>query len=233
MGTLVLLSGGMDSAVAAAWAKRTLPPPYHALSVDYGSVHNERELSCARKIAGLLGMEWHQARVVLPEGMASGLLKGHEWSQRLAQGEQARERGLPVSFVPARNAILLSLAAGLAYSLALQHVVGGMHPGDNFGYPDCRQQFLQSMERSLQLALDEYPLQFHFPYHSLLQGESDAVEAKATVIRLAMQLDVLPLLRHTHTCYQGQYPPCGQCAACQLRAKAFERVGIEDPLLTG
>ena len=123
---------------------------------------------------------------------------------------------LPNTFVPGRNLIFLTFAAALAWQQQLDHLVVGVAQTDYSGYPDCRDHTLQALEQALCLGMDRQIL-LHTPLMHL---------SKADTVRLAMQLGALPALAHSHTCYHGSVPPCGECAACQLRAKGFAEAGV-------
>jgi 7-cyano-7-deazaguanine synthase len=101
------------------------------------------------------------------------------------------------------------------------NLVIGVSQVDYSGYPDCRGEFIKSMEKSLSLGM-EYPVKIHTPLISL--------DKKGTVL-LAKKLGALDMMKHTHTCYEGKNPPCGKCPACLLREKGFKEAGIRDPLL--
>ncbi|MBF0448244.1 MAG: 7-cyano-7-deazaguanine synthase, partial [Magnetococcales bacterium] len=130
---------------------------------------------------------------------------------------------LPNTFVAGRNLIFLTFAAALAYGKGIHHLVTGVAETDYSGYPDCRQQTLEALEKTLNLGL-EYPLSLHAPL---------MYKSKMETVVLARTLGALPALAFSHTCYNGQSPPCGTCPACQLRQKGFDQAGIPDPLLSG
>jgi len=234
MGTVVLLSGGVDSAACAVFAQRFLTAPVVALYVQYGSAHEEAEMSASQSLATQLGMEWYTASFQYPQLVYSPLLmRGEEGQAVIQQGD--------LCFVPGRNVLLLTLAAAVAYSNGWDTVVFGAHLADNRGYPDCRPQFTKAMQQTLQLALDcqiriEAPLLFHERTLNLLQAhgfETEWIErmlcenAPADAVGKSLSfalLDVLgyaPLIDQTHSCYAGVEGGCGRCATCQLRAQAF------------
>jgi len=221
---LVVLSGGQDSTTCLYWALRRFGTGnVAAVTFDYGQRHRI-ELACAARVA-------EQARVphtVLPIDTFAALGGSALTDLDIAvqSGVDARTQ-LPNTFVPGRNLIFLTFAAALAYRPALayrraiHHVVTGVAQTDYSGYPDCRQATLQALERALQLGMD-YDLTLHTPL---------MFKSKAETVLMARDLGALPALADTHTCYQGQQPPCGECPACVLRAKGFAEAGIADPLV--
>ena len=215
---LVVLSGGQDSTTCLYWALHRFGTGHvAAVTFDYGQRHRI-ELACAARVA-------EQARVphtVLPIDTFAALGGSALTDLDIAvqSGVDARTQ-LPNTFVPGRNLIFLTFAAALAYRQAIHHVVTGVAQTDYSGYPDCRQATLQALERALQLGMD-YDLTLHTPL---------MFKSKAETVLMARDLGALPALADTHTCYQGQQPPCGKCPACVLRAKGFAEAGIADPLV--
>lgn len=131
------------------------------------------------------------------------------------------ESGLPNTFVPGRNLIFLTLAAAWAWPRNIGNIVTGVAQTDYSGYPDCREETIASLERTLALGM-ESDVQMHAPLMHLTKKET---------VELAQSLGALDSMRLTHTCYNGERPPCGKCQACILRARGFAEAGIEDPLL--
>ena len=129
--------------------------------------------------------------------------------------------GLPNTFVPGRNLIFLTYAAAYAYQRDIRHLVTGVAQTDYSGYPDCREATIQALQTALRLGMES-----EFSIHTPLMHRS-----KKETVELARDLDALPAMAFTHTCYNGQRPPCGTCPACILRAKGFAEAGIADPLL--
>jgi 7-cyano-7-deazaguanine synthase len=128
---------------------------------------------------------------------------------------------LPNTFVPGRNLIFLTYAAALAYQRGIKHLVTGVAQTDYSGYPDCREETMTSLENTINLGM-ETEIQIHTPLMHL---------SKADTVRLARDVGALEAMADTHTCYNGQRPPCGECPACALRAMGFEEAGIPDPLV--
>jgi 7-cyano-7-deazaguanine synthase len=234
MGTVVLLSGGVDSAACAVFAQRFLTAPVVALYVQYGSAHEEREMSASQSLATQLGLTWHTGSVQYPQLVHSPLLmRGEDGQAVIRQGD--------LCFVPGRNVLLLTLAAAVAYSNGWDTVVFGAHLADYRGYPDCRPRFTEAMQHTLQLALDspiriEAPLLFRERTLNVLRAhgfETEWIErmlcenAPADAVGKSLSfalLDVLGyahLIEQTHSCYAGVDGGCGQCATCHLREQAF------------
>lgn len=221
-----LLSGGMDSAVTLAEAV-SAGFRAHALTISYGQRHAV-ELDCARRVASALGAVEH--RVVSVDLAAIG---GSALNDRIDvpkdRGEHEIGAGVPVTYVPARNTVFLSVALGWAEVLGASDLFVGVNHVDYSGYPDCRPEFLASFERLAQLATSagvergvEYTV--HAPLLAL---------SKAEVVRRASELGVD--LGLTHTCYDplerdGATLSCGRCDACQLRLAGFAAAGQRDPI---
>lgn len=215
---LVLLSGGQDSTTCLYWAiTRFGRENVHSLAFDYGQRH-QIELDCSRRIAELAGV----SHTVLPINTfaalgGSALTDGSIPVQR---GVDAQTR-LPNTFVPGRNLIFLTFAAAYAYPRSIRHLVGGMAQTDYSGYPDCRQATITVLEQAIRLGMD-----FEITIHTPLMFKS-----KQETVAMAVELGALDALAYSHTCYNGQQPPCGQCPACLLRAKGFAEAGVSDPLV--
>ena len=128
---------------------------------------------------------------------------------------------LPVTFVAGRNLIFITYAAALAYRRSIRNIVTGVAQTDYSGYPDCREETIDALQRAIQLGME-----YKFVIHTPLMHRS-----KKETVELAIELGALEVMALTHTCYNGVRPPCGQCAACELRAKGFSEAGVPDPLL--
>ena len=137
------------------------------------------------------------------------------------QSRSSSETGLPNTFVPGRNLVFLTFAAAFAYRQGIRHIVTGVAQTDYSGYPDCRAETIDALQQALRLGM-ESDVEIHTPLMHL---------SKKQTVELASDLGALPALAHTHTCYNGVRPPCGNCPACELRAKGFAEAGIPDPLL--
>jgi len=219
---VVLLSGGLDSATAAAWAANA-GWQLAALSVNYGQRHAV-ELECSRRIAAALGITDH---VVLSIDLAAfGGSSLTDAANEVPKGRSADAigDGIPSTYVPARNTVLLSLALAMAETRQAEGIVIGVNALDYSGYPDCRPEFVEAYRQLAALAtkvgVEGRPIDILAPLQNL---------TKAEIIRLGTQLGVDYGL--TTSCYDplasGQ--PCGGCDACQLRAEGFAAAGLADP----
>jgi 7-cyano-7-deazaguanine synthase len=219
-GSVVLLSGGMDSATCLAIAARE-GRPVHALTVVYGQRH-AREVRSARSLARYYRVRRHVV-VSLPLG---GLLGSSLTDRRRAiPSRSAGARRIPSTYVPARNTILLAIALGYAESHGLDTIVIGANAIDYSGYPDCRPEFLRAFERLARVATKAgvegtTRMRIRAP---LLP------KSKAEIVRWGERLGV-PWSR-TWSCYAGGRAPCGRCDACRLRARGFAEAGVRDPLV--
>lgn len=213
MQAVVLLSGGQDSTTCLAWAVKCWGSDQTvALSFDYGQRHS-RELESARKIAEHFKVSHYISRVSLPYQSAMT-----DSGQIITEGG---DNELPSTFLPGRNAVFLSVAGGLAKTLGASHIVTGICQTDYSGYPDCREEFREAMEKALKKALDIEDLQIHAPLMWL---------TKAQTVQMVQSLGCLDALALSHTCYEGVSPACGVCPACVLRLRGFAEAGIPDPL---
>jgi len=220
---VVLLSGGLDSATTAAIA-RDAGYTLHALSIDYGQRHRY-ELDAATKVAKSLGIADHRTfKIDLAQFGSSALTADIAVPKRREASEM--QQGIPVTYVPARNTVFLSLALALAEVTAAADVFIGVNAVDYSGYPDCRPEFIAAFATLANLATKagvEGTLKFkiHTPLVHL---------TKAEIIRRGTQLGVDYGL--THSCYDpdSRGRPCGECDACLLRLKGFEKAGLVDPV---
>ena len=220
---VVLLSGGLDSATTAAIA-RAEGLAVHALTVDYGQRHRA-EIEAARRVAVSLGVCQHLVlRVELDRIGGSALTTEVEVPKGRSQEEIGR--GIPITYVPARNTILLSLALAYAEVVGAADIFIGANVVDYSGYPDCRPEFIAAFQRLANLATKaavEGRVQFRI--RAPLAGMS-----KAEIIRRGTALGVDYAL--THSCYDPSPAgiSCGRCDSCLLRLKGFAEAGIPDPL---
>ena len=215
---LVVLSGGQDSTTCLYWAiDRFGADAVSTITFDYGQRHRV-ELECAQRVAEFAGVD----NVILPIDTFAAL-GGDALTDPDIDVEQGvdADSGLPNTFVPGRNLVFLTFAAAYAWQRDIGHLVTGVAQTDYSGYPDCREGTITSLQHSLRLGM-ESDVTIHTPLMHLSKRET---------VELARDLGALPAMAHTHTCYNGQRPPCGECPACELRAKGFAEAGIEDPLL--
>ena len=214
---IVLLSGGLDSATALAIA-RSLRFRTFALSVHYGQRHIA-ELEAAARIAAALGAHEHRVMGVDLAGIGGSAL-----TDITVAIPEAASAGIPVTYVPARNTLLLSLALGWAEVVGAGDIFVGVNAVDYSGYPDCRPEFIDAFERLAQLATK-----------AGVEGTRMTIQAplirmsKADIIRAGHGLGVDYAM--TVSCYQADTAgrACGRCDSCRLRAAGFAAVGMPDP----
>ncbi len=214
---VVLLSGGLDSATTLAIA-REQGYACHAMSLDYGQRHLA-ELNAARRVAEALGVVEHKILPLALDGIGGSALTDPD----IAVPEQGGE-GIPVTYVPARNTVFLSLALGWAEVLGARDLFVGVNAVDYSGYPDCRPEYLAAFETLANLAtragVEGERFHIHAPLVDLGKDE---------IIREGLRLGVDYGL--TVSCYQAdaQGRACGRCDSCRLRAEGFARAGVPDP----
>ncbi len=219
---MVLLSGGLDSATCLAWA-RDRGFECHSLAIDYGQRHRV-ELEAAKRVSQALGARGHREVGVDLRAIGGSALTA-EIEVPKDRPHAAIATGIPVTYVPARNTVFLSLALGYAEALGSRHIVAGMNALDYSGYPDCRPEFIRAFEALARVAtragVEGEPLEIHTP---LMQLD------KAGIIRLGYSLGVDYAL--THSCYDPapKGEACGRCDACQLRLRGFREAGFTDPI---
>jgi len=213
---VVLLSGGLDSMVCAGNRARA-GFSVVALTVDYNQRHRV-ELEAARTIAGALA----ERHIVLPLDLRA--FGGSALTSDIDVPKEGVGEGIPVTYVPARNTIFLSLALGLAEARGARDIFIGVNALDYSGYPDCRPEFIAEFERVANLATKAGVEGDPFTIHAPLQHM-----AKADIAREAERLGLDAAL--SHSCYDpladGRH--CGRCDACRLRSKGFAEAGIADP----
>jgi len=203
---LVVLSGGQDSTTCLYWVKaQPGVEEIHCLTFDYGQRHGV-ELRSAYKVGAMAEVDTHEL-VELPDGVLIGdsPLVNPDFEVDEYESEDQLPGGIEKTFVPAR-------------------IVIGVSQEDFGGYPDCRGDFISAMSEAISEGLPE-PVLIVTPLIN---------KTKRETVDLAVELDngVMEALAMSHTCYQGDWPPCGRCHSCLLRAKGFEEAGIPDPLIT-
>jgi 7-cyano-7-deazaguanine synthase len=213
---VVLLSGGLDSATVLAMA-RIQGFVCYALSVDYGQRHHS-ELAAAKRVAQILGAHEHRVVQIDLTGFGGSALTDNN----IAVPQQATE-GIPLTYVPARNTIMLSMALAWAEVLQAQDIFIGVNAVDYSGYPDCRPAYIDAFERMANLAtkaaVEGHPLTVHAPLLNL---------SKAEIILRGHALGVD--YAQTVSCYQADEfgRACGVCDSCRLRRDGFTAAGVED-----
>jgi 7-cyano-7-deazaguanine synthase len=214
---IVLLSGGLDSATTLALAKAQGFDCF-ALSVHYGQRHSA-ELVAAKQIATALGAHEHRVMGVDLAGIGGSALT--DLNQAVPESPS---EGIPVTYVPARNTMLLSLALGWAEAIGASDIFVGVNAVDYSGYPDCRPEFIRLFENLAQLATKAGVEGTRFKIHAPLIEMT-----KAEIIRAGLDLGVDFQL--TVSCYQADSAgrACGKCDSCRLRAAGFVAAGVPDP----
>jgi 7-cyano-7-deazaguanine synthase len=216
-GAVVLLSGGMDSATVLAMA-RAQGYVCYALSVDYGQRHHA-ELVAALRVARSIGAHEHRVIKVDLTGFGGSALT----DDTIAVSQHPTE-GIPLTYVPARNTIMLSLALAWAEVLHAQDIFIGVNAVDYSGYPDCRPAYIDAFERMANLATKAAVEGRHLTVHAPLLNLS-----KAEIVRQGHALGVD--FAQTVSCYQADESgrACGLCDACRLRRSGFAAAGLDDP----
>lgn len=210
---MIVLSGGMDSVSLLYDYKDRIAL---AVTFDYGSNHNAREIACARENCRRLGVE----HLVIPlEFMGryfnSSLLSGGD---AIPEGHYTSEN-MKSTVVPFRNGIMLAVACGLAESRGLKKVMLANHSGDHAIYPDCRQGFVDAMSEAMSQGTYD-GIGIFAPYTSLTKDE---IAARGAAAGVDFSL--------TYSCYKGGERHCGRCGTCVERREAFELAGVADPTL--
>jgi 7-cyano-7-deazaguanine synthase len=222
---LVVLSGGQDSTTCLSWALAKFRK-VHAITFNYNQKH-DREINSAGIIALKSGIEsWEQIDLGPVLKGTSPLVNSDNSVGSYASADEL-PGGVEPTFVPGRNALFLVIAANRAVALGIHDIVTGVCEEDYGGYFDCRRLFIDCMVNALSQGFFGEFIKFniHTPLMNLTKKET---------VHLARNLPgCWELLSHTHTCYNGQFPPCGTCHACILRARGFAEAGEVDPLLEG
>lgn len=214
---LVVLSGGQDSTTCLYWAINEFGREnVSSLSFDYGQRH-KIELEAAKKVSEIAAV----AHQILPIDTFSALGGNALIDDIDVADDEQSEESLPNTFVPGRNLVFLTFAAAYAYQRSVKHLITGVAQTDYSGYPDCRENTLSSLEQTLRLGM-EYDITIHTPLMNL---------TKSDTVSLAEKLGAMDAMAYTHTCYNGEQPPCGHCQACLLREKGFSEAGRSDPLI--
>jgi 7-cyano-7-deazaguanine synthase len=209
--SIIVVSGGMDSVTLMHEYKERIAL---AVTFDYGSNHNKREIECARKQCEMLGIE----HLVIPlefmgKYFESSLLSGADASpEGYYEDENMRS-----TVVPFRNGIMLAVACGLAESRHLKYVMIANHGGDHAIYPDCRSGFVDAMGKAMQEGTYDH-VEIFAPYTNIRKEDIAAHGAK-----LGVDYSL------TYSCYKGGEKHCGLCGTCEERKEAFKLAGVEDP----
>ncbi len=214
---VILVSGGLDSTTVVAMAKRQGYECY-TLSFDYGQRHRS-ELEAASRVSESMAVVEH--KVVK---LDLGSIGGSALTDTSIDVPEAATSGIPVTYVPARNTVFLSIALGWAEVLGANDIFLGVNAVDFSGYPDCRPEYITAFERMANLAtraaVEGQPLTVHAPLIDM---------SKAQIIQAGIELGVD--YSKTVSCYQASLEgeACGRCESCRLRRQGFEQAGISDP----
>jgi 7-cyano-7-deazaguanine synthase len=218
---LVVLSGGQDSTTCLYWALNN--PNYsdvRTITFDYGQKHSV-EIEAAQKIANLAGVE-NEIINIRDTLKGTSPLVNKDFEVEKYKDADSLPGGLEKTFVPSRNMLFLTIASNRAYIHDCSAIITGVSQEDFGGYPDCRQTFIDSMEKTFLTGLEK-PIKIVTPLIDL---------NKKQTVELAVKLDgCMNALYFSHTCYEGEHPvPCGKCHACLLRQKGFDEAGVIDPI---
>ena len=215
---LVVLSGGQDSTTCLYWAIKEFGiSNIEAITFDYQQRHRI-ELECAEKITSLINVP----QTVLPINTFQDLGGSALTEEAIeVKTDLNSENQLPNTFVPGRNLIFLTFAAAHAYKRGIKTLVMGVSQTDYSGYPDCRRDTIDKLELAINAGM-EYDVTILTPLID---------KSKKETVELAIKVEAMEAMALTHTCYNGEQPPCGACPACELRAKGFSEAGVNDPLV--
>lgn len=215
---VVVLSGGLDSTTCMGIAKNEGFELY-PLTFSYGQRH-QREVEQAKKIASFFNVTEHR---IIDLDFFRQIGGSALTDQSIDVPDDGEDNGIPVTYVPARNMIFLSLASAYAEVIGAETIFTGVSSVDYSGYPDCRPEFIDSMNQTINLAtktgVTNQHLSIKTPLMYLTKGET---------IRLGTELDVPYSL--TTSCYNGEEEACGTCDSCRLRIKGFKEAGQIDPI---
>ena len=214
---VILVSGGLDSTTVVAMAKSQGYQCY-TLSFDYGQRHRS-ELEAAKRVSRLMEVEEH--KVVK---LDLGSIGGSALTDTTIDVPEEETTGIPVTYVPARNTVFLSIALGWAEVLGANDIFLGVNAVDYSGYPDCRPEYVSAFEAVANLAtksaVEGQKLTIHAPLIDMTKGQ---------IIRAGLKLDVD--YSQTVSCYKASLEglACGRCESCRLRRQGFEQAGVADP----
>ena len=221
---LVLLSGGQDSTTCLFWAIDPLRKfdNVYALNIFYGQRHVV-EIEAAKAVASMAGVDLFEidASQIFQVLGNSALL---EIDTDISK-QHPSDKNLPASFVPGRNIMFLTIAAAWAFNHNVLNIITGVCQTDYSGYPDCRDNTIKSLQVTLSLGMGRDFL-IHTPLMYLTKAESVWLAQD-----LGPESNCWQALGYSHTCYNNQIPPCGECPACKLRANGFSQAGFKDPLM--
>lgn len=211
--SVIVFSGGMDSTTLLHDYKKQIAL---AVTFDYGSNHNAREIDCAINQCKDLGIE----HIIIPLGFIHDYFKSSllEGSDKIPMGDY-NEENMKSTVVPFRNGIMLSVACGLAESRGLKHVLIANHSGDHAIYPDCRPEFVRSMSLAMENGTFDH-VDIIAPYTNI---------SKTDIALIGQKIGVD--FSQTYSCYKGNEKHCGKCGTCRERIEALKSAGIDDPTI--
>ena len=214
--TICIMSGGMDSTLSAYMMKQN---GYEIVSVhfNYAQRTEEKELACFHAICDELGVS---NRYVIDLNFFAQIGASALTDKNIAVPTGGLEEGVPVTYVPFRNGIFLSIAAALAEKEGAEAIAIGVVEEDSSGYPDCRESYIKSMEQSINLGTkDETKIEIFMPLVHL---------KKSQIVQAA--IDLKAPLHLTWSCYKNEERACGVCDSCRLRLNGFKLAGVKDPI---
>lgn len=215
---VVLLSGGIDSATCLYLAKDKGFTP-HCLIFNYAQSHIS-EIESAKKIAYKAGCKYLVCKIGFPWKGSSLLDRRLKIPKPRSPAAQGRGKGIPSTYVAARNIVFLSFALSYAEVIKANAIFIGANARDFSGYPDCRPDFYRAFRKVVKTGIKSKDIQLFTPLIN---------KTKAEIIRLGQNLGVPYEL--SWSCYRGGRRPCGECSSCRFRAKGFREAGLQDPLL--
>ncbi|WOF16650.1 7-cyano-7-deazaguanine synthase QueC [Methanoplanus sp. FWC-SCC4] len=220
MKAVCLISGGMDSSTLAYYAK---DKGYDilALHTRYGQRTEEKELACAKKIAESLGaLEFMEISLDHLIKFGGSSLTDKKIDVPVHNPDETETEGIPNTYVPFRNANLLSIATSYAETRDADAIFIGVQASDYAGYPDCRPEFVDAFSKVIELGTsDDTEIKLMTPFVNFNKTE---------ILKIGFDLGVP--YEHTWSCYESNHPACGVCDSCHYRLKAFEELGIKDPI---
>ncbi len=213
---ICIISGGMDSALSAAIAK-DLGYEIVGVHFNYGQRTQTKELSCFRKLTADLGtIKNYEIDLDFFSQIGASALT----DKSIEVPTSGVEEGVPVTYVPFRNGIFLSIAAAIGEKHQAKALYIGVVEEDSSGYPDCKESYIETMERAIELGTrDETKLEIKMPLVAL---------RKSQIVQKSLELSVP--LEDTWSCYQSEDEACGVCDSCRLRLRGFEQAGVKDPI---
>ena len=212
---ICIISGGMDSALAAQIAKND-GYDIVALHFNYGQRTEKKEFECFEKIANDLKAKEIQ---IVDLDFFSQIGVNALTDNSIEVPTDGIKPGVPITYVPFRNGIFLSVAAAVAQKFSAEALYIGVVEEDSSGYPDCRESFIKSINSAINLGLNDNDIEIKTPLIHL---------SKADIVKKSLELGVK--LEHTWSCYKNEDKACGVCDSCRLRLNGFKQAGVEDPI---